>query len=135
MRVIGELDYELLQPVREDAVALATNKSLAASGSDDYDISCENGYSAIIFIIRVTYNAAATSGCRVRWMYSANGSDYDTDEGAENQGNYTDLKFSAGATDQETIVVPIFAPYVRIQVANLDAAHSLTYSAWYILLR
>jgi len=94
-----------------------------------------DGWSAIVVTVKAVYNASATAGVRVRWLYSPDGSSYDSPEDAESQGNYEDLTFSAGATRQRTILIPIFQPHVKIQIVNLDSSYAVTVDAWTTLLR
>ena len=91
-------------------------------------------YSAIALAVQAIYAPTATSGIRVRWLYSPDGTNYDSVEDAEAQGNYEDLSFAAGATRQRTIVIPILQPYVKIQIINLDTRAAVTVSAWITLL-
>jgi len=56
-------------------------------------------------------------------------------EDAEAQGNYEDLSFAAGATRVRTILIPLFQPYVKVQVVNLDSSYAVTVDAWKTLLR
>ena len=72
---------------------------------------------------------------RVRWLYSPDGTNFDSVEDAEAQGNYEDLSFAAGETRQRTVLVPIFLPYVKVQVVNLDTSVSVTVDAWTTLMR
>jgi len=70
----------------------------------------------------VTYNAAATSGVRLKLYFSPDSKHYDTVPYA-----YYDIDLTAGATVQETQGVD--APekgHLRVAVANLDAAQAAT---------
>ena len=73
--------------------------------------------------VKVTYNASATLGVRVRWLYSQNGTDFDSIEEAENAGNYVDLTFAAGGTRQRTITIDFLTEYVKIQIVNKDGSY------------
>jgi hypothetical protein len=108
---------------------------LAASGTVEIDIRTPGPYSAVSVTVRATYDAAATSGVRVRWIYSADGTNYDSPEDAESQGNYEDLSFSAGATRQRTILIPIITDYVKVQIVNLDSSVAVTIDAWTVYMR
>ncbi len=94
-----------------------------------------NGYTVLFFTIRVTYDANATKGVRVRWLYSTDGVNYDSEEDAEAEGNYIDLSFASGATRQRTIVIPMFQNYVKIQIINLDGSYPVTINEAWILLQ
>ena len=85
--------------------------------------------------VKATYDANATAGLRVRWLYSPDGTNYDSAEDAENAGNYEDLTFEAGKARQRTVVIPILQPYVRIQLVNLDGSYAVTVDAWTTKLR
>lgn len=126
---------DALKPIRSAPTQDLSAVSIAASSSQNIDKSKLDGYSAIVTTVRATYDASATAGVRVRWLYSMDGTNYDSVEDAEAQGNYEDLSFVAGATRQRTILVPIFAPYVRIQVVNQDTTYAVTVDAWTALMR
>lgn len=127
----------ILKPTRSTAVKELDSQTIAPSDKAEFtvDDSDTDGYSAIVLTVRATYSAAATSGVRVRWLYSPDGTVYDSEEDAEDAGNYEDLTFAAGETRQRPIVVPIFKPYIKVQVVNLDTAESVTVSVWRTLIR
>jgi len=137
------IDYDRLneilssnaRPSRSTPTHDLAGVTISAGGSQDIDKSDLDGYSALVVTVRATYDAAATTGVRVRWLYSPDGTNYDTVEDAEAQGNYEDLSFAAGETRQRTAIVPIFAPYVKIQVVNLDTSAPVTVDAWTTLMR
>ena len=129
---ISNFNPALSTPVKElDGV------SIAASSSADFTLSGSelDGYSGIVVTVKATYNASATSGARVLWLYSQDGSNYDAEVDAENAGNYEDLSFTAGGTAQRTILIPILAPYVKVEVLNKDSSYALTADAWALMLR
>jgi len=88
-------------------------------------------YSAGIVTVSATYDSSATSGVRIRWLYSPNGSLFDSPEDAINEGNYKDLTFSAGETRTRTIIIPFLQPYVRVQIVNLDSSCSVTIDCYH----
>jgi len=141
LSILDQLDIKLsefrdaLRPIRSTPTQDLSSYSISAGGSTNIDKSGLDGYSAMVVIVKATYNSSATSGVRVRWLYSPNGTDYDSPEDAESAGNYEDLTFSAGKTRQRTILVPIFSDNIRIQVVNLDGSYAVTVSAWTILMR
>lgn len=92
-------------------------------------------YNAIVVTVRATYDANATDGVRVRWLYSPDGNNYDTPDDAEAQGNYEDLSFSAGSTKQRTILIPILCNNVKIQIVNRDQSCGVTVDVWTVLIR
>lgn len=126
---------DALKPTRATPVQDLSAVSIAAGGVQNIDKSALDGYSAVIVTVKATYDAAATAGVRVRWLYSPDGTNYDSPEDAVDAGNYEDLTFAAGATRMRTILIPVFQPYVRIQVVNLDGTYAVTVDAWTVLLR
>jgi len=93
------------------------------------------GYSAVIVTVRATYDASATSGVRVRWLYSPDNTNFDSPEDAEDAGNYENLTFSAGATRQRTITIPLMQKYTKVQIVNLDSSYAVRVSVWKLLMR
>ena len=93
------------------------------------------GYSAVVVTVRASYDASATSGVRVRWLYAPDNSNFDSSEDAEDAGNYADLTFSAGATRQRTVLIPLLQKYTKVQIVNLDGSASVTVDVWKTLLR
>jgi len=124
-----------LKPTRSTPTQDKSGVSIPASGVENIDKSNLDGYSAIVLTVKATYNANASNGLRVRWLYSPDGTNYDSPEDAEDAGNYEDLTFEKGKTRQRTIVIPILQPYMRIQLVNLDTGYAVTVDAWTTLLR
>ena len=93
------------------------------------------GYSAVVVTVRATYDASATSGVRVRWLYSPDNTNFDSSADAEDVGNYSDLTFSAGATRQRTVLIPLLQKYTKVQIVNQDASYAVKVSAWKVLIR
>jgi len=124
-----------LKPIRDTPTQELSSYSLAGGATANINKSALDGYSAIVVTVKATYDASATAGVRVRWLYSMDGVNYDSPEDAEAQGNYEDLTFLAGATRQRTVLVPILAPYVRIQIVNQDATYAATLDVWTSLMR
>ena len=110
-----------------------TSKSIAANSSADFTVS--NDYSAVVVTVKASYDASATAGVRVRWLYSPDNSNFDSVEDAESAGNYEDLTFSAGETRQRTVLIPILKKYTKVQIVNLDGSASVTVDVWKTLLR
>lgn len=121
MRVFGGKDYSLVT-VRESLGTLFEG-TIGAGGTKDIVIEVPSGYSAVLVTVRATYDASATSGVRVRWLYSQDNSDYDSPEDAEDQGNYEDLTFEAGKTRQRTVLIPALTDFIKVQVVNLDTSY------------
>jgi len=124
-----------LQPARSGTEQVLNSEAISAGGTSEFVVDNTDGYSAIVLTVKATYNASATQGVRVRWLYSPNGSDYDSEEDAENGSQYVDLTFAAGEMRVRTILVPIFQPYVKVQVINKDSSYSVTVDVWKTLLR
>lgn len=102
--------------------AKATLASLAASGQVALGDITLVRMETLTVTVRVTYNAAATSGLRLNLYFSPDGKNYDTVPFA-----YYDIDLTADATCQETKVVD--APergYLSFSVQNLDAAQAAT---------
>ena len=126
---------QALKPTRSAPTHDLSAVSIAGGGVQEIDKSGLEGYSAIVVTVKATYDASATAGVRVRWLYSPDGTNYDSPEDAEDAGNYEDLTFTAGTTRQRTILIPILADNVRIQVVNLDSTYAVTVDAWSLLMR
>jgi len=104
--------------------------SISPSGTVQFKVIPGN-YQAGVVTVSATYNSSATSGVRVRWLYSPDDSLYDSPEDAEDEGNYKDLTFSAGETRTRTIIIPYLQPYVRVQIVNLDSSYSVTVDCYH----
>ena len=117
-------------PRRSTPVHELSSYTLSAGGVTEIVKSELDGYSSIAVTVKATYNSNATQGVRVRWMYSPDGTNYDTPEDAEAQGNYEDLMFEAGKTRQKTIRIPILQPYVKIQIINKDSGYPVVIDVW-----
>ena len=126
---------ETLKPDRSTPARRLSSYSLAAGESVNIDITDLSGWSTVIVAVRATYHESATAGVRIRWLYSPDGTEFDSPDDAEAQGNYEDLSFEAGKTRQRTILIPALAPNVRIQIVNLDSAYPVTIDAWTWTLR
>ena len=115
---------DALKPARTAPIQVLSAKSIAANSTENIDESGLDGYSAIILIVKATYDASATAGVRVRWLYSPNGSNFDSTEDAEDAGDY----------EERTFLVPVFTDDLRVQIVNQDASKAVTVDAWKILL-
>lgn len=139
--ILGQLDITLsalrdaLKPIRATPEQVLSGASIAGGDSEEFMISDADGYSAIVITVKATYNASATAGIRVRWLYSPDGTNFDSEDAAEAEGQYTDMTFAAGATKVETVLIPIFQPYVKVQVVNLDSSYAVVADVWKTLLR
>ena len=133
--VRGGIDYHELKPARSTPTQVLTAQTIPAADKAEFIVSSGNGYSAIVVTVKATYDSSATTGVRVRWLYSPDGANFDSVDDAEAQDNYSDLSFSAGATRQRTVLIPLFQPYVKVQIVNLDSSYAVTVDAWKTLLR
>jgi len=141
--VLSQLDITLsqlrdaLRPIRSTPVQQLSSQSIDAGGVAEFtvDASETDGFSGLVVTVKATYDSSATQGVRVRWVYSPDGTNFDTVEDAEDQNNYEDLTFTAGATRERTILIPIYQPYVKVQVVNLDTSYAVTVDAWSTLMR
>jgi hypothetical protein len=122
-------------PLRAETAKVIDSLSIAPNSMLTFTDYSDIKYSAFVFSIRASYDPSATKGVRIRWLYSPDGTNWDSPEEAEDQGNYEDLTFLAGATRQRTIVVPILQPYVQLQLINLDPNYSVTVSVWETKIR
>jgi len=93
------------------------------------------GYSAVVVTVRAKYDASATSGVRVRWLYSPDNTNFDSSADAEDAGNYADLTFSAGATRQRTVLIPLLQKYTKVQIVNQDSSYAVMVDMWKVLIR
>lgn len=133
---ISREDLErVLAPVREETTKVLDAKSIVAGGVEEFIVQSASKHSALIVTVKATYDAAATAGARVRWFYSADNTNFDSPEDAEAACNYEDLTFSAGATRQRTVLIPLFQSYVKVQIVNKDTAYSVIVTVWRTLMR
>jgi len=119
---------------RTEPERVLSAQTIDAASLAEFTVSGE-GYSAVVVTVRASYDASATSGVRVRWLYSPDNSNFDSPEDAEDAGNYADLTFSAGATRQRTVLIPLLQKYTKVQIVNQDADYAVTVSAWKVLIR
>jgi hypothetical protein len=121
--------------VLEGTVKQLDSVVIVGGSASEFVLSGVSKYSSAIVTVRAVYNASATQGVRVRWLYSADNTNYDGVEDAEDAGNFEDLTFSAGATRQRTLVIPLLQPYTKVQVVNKDTSYSVTVSCWTSFMR
>jgi len=124
-----------LAPKRTTPEKVFTSKTINGGGLEEFIVSNAEGYSAVVVAVKAGYDPNATAGVRVRWLYSPDGSNFDSPEDAEAEGNYEDLTFSAGKTRQRTVLIPIMAPYVKVQIVNMDSTYSVVVDVWKWLFR
>ena len=119
---------------RTEPERVLSAQTIDAASASEFVVRGE-GYSAVVVTVRATYDASATSGVRVRWLYSPDNTNFDSVEDAEDAGNYENLTFSAGATRQRTITIPLMQKYTKVQIVNLDSSYAVKVSAWKTLMR
>ena len=119
---------------RTDPERVLSAQTIGAASASEFTVRGE-GYSALVVTVRATYDASATAGVRVRWLYSPDNTNFDSPEDAEDAGNYSDLTFSAGATRQRTVLIPLLQKYTKVQIVNLDSSYAVTVDAWKVLIR
>jgi len=141
--VLNQLDITIsdlrdaLKPTRTLPTQELSNQSIAAGEAAEFPVNNTqtDGYSALVVTVKAAYNASASKGVRVRWLYSPDGTNFDTVEDAEAAGNYEDLSFAAGETRIKTVLIPLFQPYVKVQIVNQDTGYAVTVDAWRVLMR
>jgi len=128
---------DALKPTRTTPVQELSSQSITGGGIAEFtvDATQTDGFSALVVTVKATYDASATQGVRVRWLYSPDNTNFDSEQDAEAAGNYEDLSFAAGATRVRTILIPLFQPYVKVQIVNLDTTYAVTVDAWRTLMR
>ena len=119
---------------RTEPERVLSAQTIDAASASEFVVRGE-GYSAVIVTVRATYDTSATSGVRVRWLYAPDNTNFDSPEDAEDAGNYADLTFSAGATRQRTVLIPLLQKYTKVQIVNLDGSAGVTVSVWKTLFR
>ena len=119
---------------RTEPEKVLSAQTIDAASASEFVVRGE-GYSAVVVTVRATYDASATSGVRVRWLYSPDNTNFDSPEDAEDAGNYESLTFSAGATRQRTVLIPLLQKYTKVQIVNLDSSYAVTVDAWKVLMR
>ena len=119
---------------RTEPERVLSAQTIDAASASEFVVRGE-GYSAVIVTVRATYNASATSGVRVRWLYSPDNTNFDSPEDAEDAGYYKDLTFAAGETRQRTVTIPLLQKYTKVQIVNLDGSKSVTVDVWKTLMR
>jgi hypothetical protein len=111
-----------------------TNYSLAGGNSVSVTKQADANNSALVVTVRVAYATSATAGVRVVWLYSPDGTNYDSVNDAVAQGNYYDMSFAAGGTAQATLLIPLLVPYVQILIINKDSSNAATVNLWTLFI-
>ncbi len=121
--------------VVKDVTQHLSNTTIAAGGTVNVDIGPITDRTGIMVIVRATYASGATSGIRVRYLYSADGANYDSIEDADAAGNYFEPTFAAGVTRQRSEIIAFISPYIRISITNKDSANTVTVSMWTVMVK
>jgi hypothetical protein len=101
----------------------------------DVNIQVPEGYTGMMITVKATFNANASSGLRVMYLYSHDGVNYDSEDEAVSALNYFDM-FTAGATKQRSDILPAVTPFVKIRLRNMDANHKITgVNVWRVIIR
>jgi len=116
-------------PVKDTTQRLVA-ASVAAGTTTNVDIGPITDRTGMLVILRCTYDAGATAGVRLRYLYSPDGANFDNWEDADAEGNYFEPSFAAGATRQRSVVIPFLSPYVRLAVSNLDPTYAVGCDLW-----
>ena len=119
---------------RTEPERVLSAQTIDAASVSEFTVGGE-GYSAVVVTVRATYDASATAGVRVRWLYSPDSTNFDSPEDAEDADNYEDLTFSAGATRQRTVLIPLLQKYTKVQIVNQDASKAVVVDVWKALMR
>ena len=119
---------------RTEPERVLSAQTIDAASASEFVVRGE-GYSAVVVTVRATYDASATAGVRVRWLYSPDSTNFDSPEDAEDADNYEDLTFSAGATRQRTVLIPLLQKYTKVQIVNQDASKAVVVDVWKVLMR
>jgi len=119
---------------RTEPERVLSAQTIDAASASEFVVRGE-GYSAVVVTVKASYDASATAGVRVRWLYSPDNTNFDSPEDAEDAGNYSDLTFSAGATRQRTVLIPLLQKYTKVQIVNQDASYAVKVDAWKVLMR
>ncbi|RLF09260.1 MAG: hypothetical protein DRJ98_08410 [Thermoprotei archaeon] len=119
---------------RTEPERILSAQTIDAASASEFVVRGE-GYSAVVVTVRATYDASTTAGVRARWLYSPDNTNFDSPEDAEDAGNYSDLTFSAGATRQRTVLIPLLQKCTKVQIVNLDGSASVTVDVWKTLIR
>jgi len=128
---------DALKPTRTLPVQELSSQSIPAGETAEFTVDATetDGFSALVVTVKATYDASATQGVRVRYLYSPDGTNFDSPEEAEAAGNYEDIGLAAGASRIRTVLIPLFMPYVKVQVVNLDTSYAVVVDAWRVLMR
>ena len=119
---------------RTEPERVLSAQMIGAASLSEFTVRGE-GYSAVVVTVRATYDASATAGVRVRWLYSPDNSNFDSVEDAEDAGYYKDLTFAAGETRQRTVLISLIQKYTKVQIVNLDASKAVVVDVWKTLFR
>ena len=124
-----------LKPARKLIDYTVKQQTIAPNSYIEFAKRAEDGWGALVIVVKVAYSANASAGVKIRWLYSPDGSNFDSPEEADNQGNYYGMTYGAGVVRQTTVVVPLLTPFVKIQIFNQDASNSVVVDVWTVEVR
>jgi len=124
-----------LKPARKLIDYTVKQQTIAPGSAIEFMMRAVDGWGAVVVVVKVAYPANASAGVKIRWLYSPDGSNFDSIEEADNQGNYYNMTYGAGAVRQTTVVVPLLTPFVKIQIFNQDASNPVVVDVWTVEVR
>jgi len=123
--ILTSATVEAISEVNKTTSQELTSQAIAASSSQNVDITIPAGKSGAAVTLKAAYDAAATSGATINVFYSPDGTNYDT-----NTDDSYAHPFTAGSTIQKTYIVSAIHPFIRIQVVNNDSSKGITADLW-----
>lgn len=116
------------------STTLIPRQTIAPSGSAEKTDQPPSYVSALSVIVTASFTNN-TSGLRILWLYSIDGSTFESDSEAIAKGNYYDINPASNTTKVTQVLIPILTPHVKVKLVNLDTAESVTADASYIYVR
>jgi hypothetical protein len=130
----------LREVYKKDKKQELTDEVIAAGQYKDVNIAIPEGYTGMIVTVKASFAATnpTTTGVRIVYMYSYNGTDYDNEDNAVDAGNYEDILIPTGQTSvvrQRSFILAALAPHIKLRVKNLDATNDVTINLWRVITR
>ena len=123
-----------LKPARKLIDHTVKQQTIAPGSAIEFMMRAVDGWGAVAVVVKVTYSADASAGVKIRWLYSPDGSNFDSPEEADALGNYHVMTYGSNVVRQVTVVVPLLTPFVKIQIFNQDA-NPVVVDVWTIEVR
>jgi len=118
----------------KDVKQVAKDVEVPQGSFIDFALEVPEGYTGMLATLEARFEATATTtGIRIIFLYSFDGTDYDDEENAEYAGNYEDMLIPAGASNvvrQRSFIIPCTAPYLKLRVKNLDPTNPARVDLW-----